>query len=158
RSYTKNKTNISEFIGINGSTEQTLSSSGYDNPYSLAKILRYNGYITTYLHDNYASFYNREEIIKNSNELLLAYGSSIDNKLHNRYLELLKNIIKNKKDIKLYTYAQELTKNGRPRHLSLQSYNNVQNKRLYELKIVEDKYQVQSDRAEFSFISINNQL
>ena len=105
-----------------------------------------------------------EKIINNSKEVLVAYGSNIDEGLHNKYLELLKKIKKEKKekkekkDIKLYTYAQELTKNGRPRHLSLQSYNNVQNKRLYELKIVEDKYQVQSDRAEFSFISINNQL
>lgn len=64
RSYTKNKTNVSEFIGINGSTEQTISSSGYDNPYSLAKVLSKNGYVTTYLHDNYSSFYNRDEIIK----------------------------------------------------------------------------------------------
>lgn len=85
-----------------------------------------------------------EKIINNSKEVLVTYGSSIDNELHNRYLKLLKNIIKDKKDIKLYTYAQELTKNGRPRHLSLQSYNNVQNKGLYELKIVEDKYQVQA--------------
>lgn len=85
-----------------------------------------------------------EKIINNSKEVLVAYGSNIDEDLHNEYLELLKNIKKEKKDIKLYTYASELTKgrSPRPRHFSQQSYNNIKNPALYELKIVE-KYQYQ---------------
>lgn len=64
RCYSKNKTNISEFIGISGSTTSTLSGNGYDNPYTLPKKLKDAGYYTTYFHDNVSSFYSREEIIK----------------------------------------------------------------------------------------------
>lgn len=88
-----------------------------------------------------------EKIINNSKEVLVAYGSNIDEDLHNEYLELLKKIKKEKKDIKLYTYTKNLTKNkNRPRHLSSRSYNRVkdEDKGLFKLEIVEDKYQIQA--------------
>ena len=61
--YSKNKTNISEFIGINGSTEMPLSTTGYNNSFSLARILKNQGYTTSYFHNNYGEFYGRDAVI-----------------------------------------------------------------------------------------------
>ncbi|MGM9969615.1 MAG: LTA synthase family protein [Anaeroplasma sp.] len=61
--YTKNKTNVSEFIGIAGSVPEVIGN-GYEVPFSLPYILSQNGYNTSYFHCNYSDFYNRGSVIK----------------------------------------------------------------------------------------------
>jgi len=61
--YSKNKTIVSEFIGINGSATFPLSKSYSNIPYSLPNMLNNEGYYTTYIHDNYSSFYTRNSLI-----------------------------------------------------------------------------------------------
>lgn len=91
-------------------------------------------------------FINKEfikEIINKSKEVLVAYGSCVKKELHKECLKLLKD----RNDLTLYTYAKNLTKNkNRPRHLSPRSYNRVkdEDKGLFKLEIVEDKYQIQA--------------
>lgn len=63
--YSKNKTNISEFIGICGSVTTGISNYSNTVPYSLANVLNKFGYETSYFHSNNASFYNRGTIIPN---------------------------------------------------------------------------------------------
>lgn len=61
-SYCENKTNVSELIGITGNYP-TISlfptDYTYDFSYSIPSVLRSDGYVTTYLHDNVATFYVR---------------------------------------------------------------------------------------------------
>ena len=65
RAYSKNKTNISEYIGIAGSTPSPISSDGYDTAgFSLPGLLRDSGYTTSYFHNNYASFYGRQKVVE----------------------------------------------------------------------------------------------
>ena len=65
RAYSKNKTNVSEYIGIVGSTPSPISSDGYDTSnYSLAGMLNDLGYTTSYFHNNYASFYGRQNVVE----------------------------------------------------------------------------------------------
>lgn len=61
-SISKNKTNVSEFIGITGSGTDinSVMSGKLKNKYSLPNILKNEGYLTQYFHDNDKSFYNRE--------------------------------------------------------------------------------------------------
>ena len=61
--HSKNKTNISELIGILGSTGEGAKSQGYVAPYALPVVLDELGYNTSYFHDNKGSFYNRDVII-----------------------------------------------------------------------------------------------
>ena len=63
--YSKNKTNISEFIGICGSVTTGISNYSNTVPYSLANVLNKFGYETSYFHSNNPSFYNRGTIIPN---------------------------------------------------------------------------------------------
>ena len=66
KNYTKNKTNISEYIGITGSATDNISNCQPYAPYSLPNILNNLGYKTTYVHDNYGAFYNRTNVIPNA--------------------------------------------------------------------------------------------
>lgn len=61
-SISKNKTNVSEFIGITGSGTDinSVMSGKLKNKYSLPNILKNEGYLTQYFHDNDKNFYNRE--------------------------------------------------------------------------------------------------
>ena len=61
--HSKNKTNISELIGILGSTGESAKSSGYTAPYSVPNMLNTRGYNTSFFHDNSSSFYSRNTII-----------------------------------------------------------------------------------------------
>ena len=62
--YSKNKTNSSEFIGINGSMPSAITPSGYNNhPFSLPNVLNKFGYETSYFHCNSYDFYKRGEYI-----------------------------------------------------------------------------------------------
>ena len=61
--HSKNKTNISELIGILGSTGENAKSSGYTAPYSVPNMLNTKGYRTSFFHDNDSSFYSRDKII-----------------------------------------------------------------------------------------------
>ncbi len=66
-SYSKNKTNVSEFIGITGSgTSITSIMDGtLENKFSIVNVLKKEGYLTQYFHDNDKSFYNRGNEMKN---------------------------------------------------------------------------------------------
>lgn len=66
-SYSKNKTNVSEFIGITGSgTSVTKIMSGsLENKYAITNVLNESGYTTKYFHDNDGSFYGRKEEMEN---------------------------------------------------------------------------------------------
>ncbi len=58
--HSKNKTNISEFIGIAGSVSSTIKNQNTKAPQGLPSVLGDAfGYDTSYFHCNYASFYNR---------------------------------------------------------------------------------------------------
>ena len=60
KNHSKNKTNISEFIGIVGSSTATVSNLLPQTPMSLPYVLSNKfDYETNYFHSNYASFYNR---------------------------------------------------------------------------------------------------
>lgn len=61
-SISKNKTNVSEFIGITGSGTDinSVMSGKLKNKYSLPNILKKEGYLTQFFHDNDKGFYNRE--------------------------------------------------------------------------------------------------
>lgn len=63
--HSKNKTNASEFIGMTGSSNGVTPKKDIVVPYSVANILKQNGYTTTYLHDNNKSYYSRENYIQN---------------------------------------------------------------------------------------------
>ena len=60
----KNKTNISEIIGMLGSTYEHTISSGYNVDFSLPAMLNKAGYETAYFHDNYGGFYDRDNVMK----------------------------------------------------------------------------------------------
>lgn len=63
----KNKTNVSEFIGITGlgASQTSVQSGRIKDRYSLPNMLNNNGYTTSFFHDNNNAFYNRGEEIKN---------------------------------------------------------------------------------------------
>ncbi len=63
--YSKNKTNISEFIGICGSVTTGISNYSSYVPYSLATVLNKFDYTTSFFHANRGSFYNRSTIMPN---------------------------------------------------------------------------------------------
>lgn len=60
----KNKTNISEIIGMLGSTYEHTISSGYKVDFSLPAVLSKEGYQTAYFHDNVGGFYDRDNVMK----------------------------------------------------------------------------------------------
>ena len=62
--HSKNKTNISEIIGMLGSSYEHTISSGYKVDYSLAAKLNKEGYETAFFHDNDSSFYDRDNVAK----------------------------------------------------------------------------------------------
>lgn len=63
--YSKNKTNVSEFIGINGAALSNVQYYDGELPYSLPNVLRDYGYTSNYFHNNYGEFYNRNsEMVK----------------------------------------------------------------------------------------------
>ena len=83
-----------------------------------------------------------ENILKTdiSKELLVACGDGVPADLYEYYFDLIE---KNANNLKILTYAKELTKNHRPRHFSLQSSKNREfyNKReLYELEIKDNEF------------------
>lgn len=62
----RNKTNVSEFIGLAGYypvTQQLDGGETYYFPYSVANILNEEGYITHYLHENTMEYYSRNKIM-----------------------------------------------------------------------------------------------
>ena len=59
--YSKNKTNVSEFIGINGSTLQNIQYYEGELPYSIPQLIKEKGYTSSYFHNNYGEFYNRNK-------------------------------------------------------------------------------------------------
>jgi len=65
-SYCEDKTNVSELIGITGNYP-TINlypvDNTYDFSYSLPSLLNNEGYVTTYLHDNVATFYVRGDLM-----------------------------------------------------------------------------------------------
>lgn len=71
---------------------------------------------------------------KEYQNLLIACGDKVLSQLYKYYLNILKD-----ENIKLWTYAEKLTCNGRPRHLSTQSNENRNlfnnSKKLYGLKL-----------------------
>lgn len=65
--YSKNKTNVSEFIEITGSgADMSLVQKGtLKNKYSIVSLLNEKGYYTQYFHDNTQTFYNRDKEMEN---------------------------------------------------------------------------------------------
>ncbi len=64
--FSKNKTNISEFIGINGSVINGVHIKAPKSPLSLPNILKELGnYETNFFHENYANYYGRYDVMKN---------------------------------------------------------------------------------------------
>ncbi len=62
--HSKNKTNSSEFIGINGSMPSAIVPTGYNcQPFSLPNVLNKMNYNTSYFHCNSYDFYKRGEYI-----------------------------------------------------------------------------------------------
>ena len=57
--YSKNKTNISECIGITGAAISNIQYFEGNIPYSMPNMLKEYGYHTQYFHNNYGEFYNR---------------------------------------------------------------------------------------------------
>ncbi len=68
----KNKTNVSEFIGINGSALSNVQYFSGQLPYSAPNMLKQYGYETAYFHNNYGDFYNRD------NEMVILGFDSIN--------------------------------------------------------------------------------
>ena len=60
--HSKNKTNISEILGIVGSVAEVGATKNYNIKASLPNVLKGIGYDTTYFHNNSASFYSRRSV------------------------------------------------------------------------------------------------
>ena len=60
--YSKNKTNMSEMIGIVGSIAEVGTTKDYNTKASLPNILVEEGYQTSFFHNNSGSFYDRKKI------------------------------------------------------------------------------------------------
>lgn len=91
-----------------------------------------------------------EKVLNNSFEILVACGDNVKSDLYIEYFNIITGL---KDNAKLYTYTRgnnklsALTKNSRPRHLSLQSKANrilyeiaLSNNELYELDIVNNHF------------------
>lgn len=61
--YTKNKTNVSEYIGITG-FGGNASDLSHNAPNSLPNLLKEKGYKSRYYHVNNGKFYNRKSLMK----------------------------------------------------------------------------------------------
>ena len=63
----KNKTNMSEFIGITGigGRQDVIQSGNVVDCFSLPNLLKEKGYTTAFFHDNDKNFYNRGKEISN---------------------------------------------------------------------------------------------
>lgn len=62
----RNKTNVSEMIGLMGSSPMTQQITGYEDyyfPFSVANILNEYGYITRFFHENSKDYYSRDKIM-----------------------------------------------------------------------------------------------
>lgn len=139
-------------------TIQNALKIAYALEYSKVKI--FNSFAKIYADDDKANDYYKEKNediekvnkkfvkrhLKEADEILLACGGEISDDLYQYYLKILNSSGKN---LKLWTYAETLTKNEqRPRHLSRRSpinrkliskfINNI-NRIKYYLKIEEDK-------------------
>ncbi len=67
-SYSENKTNVSELIGIVGNYPMlpvNFEKQSYDFSYGLPSVLREDGYRTAYFHSNLSSFYDRGWLMPN---------------------------------------------------------------------------------------------
>ena len=60
--HSKNKTNISEILGIVGSVAEVGATKNYNIKASLPNVLKSMNYSTTYFHNNSASFYSRRNV------------------------------------------------------------------------------------------------
>jgi len=66
KNVSRNKTNVSEFIGLAGMypvTEQLSASQQYYLPFTVANILNEEDYITHYVHENTKEYYSRDSIM-----------------------------------------------------------------------------------------------
>lgn len=82
--YSKNKTNMSEMIGIVGSIAEVGTTKDYNTKASLANILKEEGYKTSYFHNNSGSFYDRKKIISSMGFENAYFKEDVDPKqIHN---------------------------------------------------------------------------
>ena len=126
-SLTKNKTNVSEFIGIAGSatTSATIERLPQTNiPYSLPNMLEKQGYDTNYFHCNYSTFYSRYNVIEAlgfNNKYFVDYTPELE--WHNNYngnypldtefYDLVKDkMIPEKSDKPFYSFWSTLSTHG----------------------------------------------
>ena len=85
--YSKNKTNVSEFIGINGSTLQNIQYYEGELPYSIPQLIKEKGYTSSYFHNNYGEFYNRNKEMQTLgfDNIYFSLDINEDRQWHNNY-------------------------------------------------------------------------
>ena len=76
--YSKNKTNISEIIGIVGSVAKTGMTNSYNIKSSMPNTLKDYGYDSYYFHNNSSNFYNRNKLNKSMGFSDLYFKTDID--------------------------------------------------------------------------------
>ena len=86
KNYSKNKTNISEIIGFNGSVAEVGTTKDYNVKFSLPNILKEEGYKTSYFHNNSKTFYDRLKLNKSAGFDNLYFKEDIDPKQSHNFL------------------------------------------------------------------------
>ncbi len=81
--HSKNKTNISEIIGIVGSVAKVGVTKDYNTPATMPNMLNNMGYTSSYFHNNDKTFYNRDKLIKSMGFTNQYFKDDIDpNEIH----------------------------------------------------------------------------
>lgn len=84
--YSKNKTNMSEMIGIVGSIAEVGTTKDYNIKASLPNILKEEGYQTAYFHNNSGSFYDRKNITETMGFEKSYFKENVDPKQTHNFL------------------------------------------------------------------------
>ena len=84
--YSKNKTNISEMIGIVGSIAEVGTTKDYNTKATLPNILKEEGYTTSYFHNNSGSFYDRRKVLESMGFENLYFKEDIDPKQTHNFI------------------------------------------------------------------------
>ncbi len=86
KNYSKNKTNMSEMIGIIGSIAEVGTTKNYNTKATLPNILKEEGYQTSYFHNNSGSFYDRRKVLETTGFENLYFKEDIDPKQTHNFI------------------------------------------------------------------------
>jgi len=85
--HSKNKTNISEIIGIVGSVAKAGTTKNYNVKSTMPNMLKNEGYESFYFHNNSASFYDRNKLNESMGFTKSYFKDEIDPKENHNFLK-----------------------------------------------------------------------